>query len=186
MNKSIIHLLNDSNDSNLFTFGIQFVHPSYGSNINIPTETPLFPTPSSAQDTNDASIADKVVKLGNQTQHLTFEIEQDTTLHGLAGYFHCTLYKDIVFSTVPEQMMDLSPGMFSWFPMYFPTTQPLRVSRGDTVDVHMWRCVDGQRMWYEWAMHRDTSSGSGKTAGKAVPPLAALQNSLGRAFHVQL
>jgi protein arginine N-methyltransferase 5 len=40
-----------------------------------------------------------------------------STLHGIAGYFDCHLYKDILLSIVPETH---SKGLFSWFPMFFP------------------------------------------------------------------
>lgn len=115
-------------------------------------------------------------------------MDQAATLHGVAGYFHCTLYKDIVFSTVPEQIGTLSPGMFSWFPMYFPMTHPVSVRAGDEIDVYMWRCVDGDRMWYEWSIRPRSAVASpvSTTATTTGAPLAAVQNTLGRAFHVQL
>jgi hypothetical protein len=42
---------------------------------------------------------------------LTFISNENTTIHGFAGTFDCTLYKDITFSTVPHSF---STGMFSW------------------------------------------------------------------------
>lgn len=47
----------------------------------------------------------------------SFLAKQDCTLHGIAGYFDCNLYKDVVLSIVPETH---SEGLFSWFPMFFP------------------------------------------------------------------
>ena len=37
--------------------------------------------------------------------------------HGLGGYFDCVLYKDMTLSTLPSTH---TPGMFSWFPIFFP------------------------------------------------------------------
>ncbi len=143
----------------------------------MPTATSLFP----ASPSPSSSSQQKIIALGNQSRQVSFVMDQATTLHGVAGYFHCTLYKDIVFSTVPEQIGTLSPGMFSWFPMYFPMTHPVSVRAGDAVDVNMWRCVDGDRMWYEWSIRPRAA-----TTAATVGPLAAVQNTLGRAFHVQL
>lgn len=143
----------------------------------MPTDSFLFPSP----EADGQSIGQKIVQLGNQTSHLKFPVDEQMTIHGLAGYFHCTLYKDIEFSTVPEQIMTLSPGMFSWFPMYFPCTQPLSVLAGDEVDVHMWRCVDGRQMWYEWSVSVIPRA----TSNHASAP-SSIQNSLGRSFRIQL
>lgn len=46
-----------------------------------------------------------------------FKASIDCTLHGIAGYFDCNLYKDITLSIVPETH---SQGLFSWFSMFFP------------------------------------------------------------------
>jgi type II protein arginine methyltransferase len=48
---------------------------------------------------------------------IDFNASIDCTLHGIAGYFDCNLYKDIMLSIVPETH---SQGLFSWFSMYFP------------------------------------------------------------------
>ncbi|CAK8676161.1 unnamed protein product [Clavelina lepadiformis] len=80
---------------------------------------------------------------------LSFDISSDTVLHGLAGYFYCSLYKDICISIVPESH---SPGMFSWFPLFFPLLNPIQVNNGGKVIVNIWRCCLGQKVWYEWAI----------------------------------
>jgi protein arginine N-methyltransferase 5 len=167
------------------------VHPSHAKDIHVPTATSLFPSASPSPSSPSSSSQQKIIALGNQSRQVSFVMDQATTLHGVAGYFHCTLYKDIVFSTVPEQIGTLSPGMFSWFPMYFPMTHPVSVRAGDAVDVNMWRCVDGDRMWYEWSIRARAAASSGSpppptTPAATVGPLAAVQNTLGRAFHVQL
>jgi protein arginine N-methyltransferase 5 len=78
------------------------------------------------------------------------------TMHGLAGYFNCTLYKDVFFSTVPEEHEDIRTAdgvrMSSWFPMYFPLHQPVHVKAQEKVIVNIWRCVTKQKMWYEWSL----------------------------------
>ena len=48
---------------------------------------------------------------------VSFTAEEDSTIHGIAGYFDCVLYKDVTLSINPDTH---SPGLFSWFPMFFP------------------------------------------------------------------
>ncbi len=98
-----------------------------------------------------------------------FEVNQEVTVHGLGGYFECTLYKQICFSTVPETH---SPGMFSWFPMFIPFSKPFRVHSGDTIQLEMWRCVDSEKMWYEWSVQS--------------PFIQGVQNTFGNSFCVKL
>ncbi|KAH7823068.1 putative Skb1 methyltransferase family protein [Monocercomonoides exilis] len=45
-----------------------------------------------------------------------------------------------------------SPDMYSWFPIFFPLTVPVRVERGEQVEVSMRRRYSEQRneVWYEW------------------------------------
>nr|XP_012138569.1 PREDICTED: protein arginine N-methyltransferase 5 isoform X2 [Megachile rotundata] len=47
----------------------------------------------------------------------TFEVQQNCVLHGFSGYFDTVLYKDVMLSIQPSTR---SPGMFSWFPIFFP------------------------------------------------------------------
>lgn len=47
----------------------------------------------------------------------TFEVQQNSVLHGFSGYFDTVLFKDITLSIQPSTR---SPGMFSWFPIFFP------------------------------------------------------------------
>lgn len=53
---------------------------------------------------------------------IEFEASQNGMMHGFAGYFDSKLYGDVYMSIHPKTH---SPGMFSWFPIYFP----LRVRR---------------------------------------------------------
>ncbi|KAJ1673565.1 hypothetical protein EV182_004991, partial [Spiromyces aspiralis] len=78
---------------------------------------------------------------------LSFEIDQAAVVHGLAGYFSTTLYKDVTLCTLPEAH---SPDMFSWFPMFFPLKDPITVVSGQTVVVNMWRRTTNTKVWYEW------------------------------------
>lgn len=49
---------------------------------------------------------------------LSFTAQKDCVLHGIGGYFDTVLYKNIILSINP---LTHTPGMFSWFPMFFPT-----------------------------------------------------------------
>lgn len=74
-----------------------------------------------------------------------------------------------MFSTVPETH---SPGMFSWFPMFIPLTRPFRAHANDSFIVDMWRCVDSEKMWYEWSLQS--------------PLIQGVQNTFGTSFSVKL
>jgi type II protein arginine methyltransferase len=112
-----------------------------------------------------------IVLEGHNTRwkSITFPMDQSVTVHGFAGYFDCALYKEIGFSTVPNSH---SPGMFSWFPMFLPLTKPVRVDAGDNIQVDLWRCVDAEKMWYEWSLQ--------------LPFIQGVQNSFGCSFSVKL
>jgi protein arginine N-methyltransferase 5 len=88
-------------------------------------------------------------------QELTFTINNDSILHGFGGYFECYLYKDVLISILPSTH---SPGMFSWFPIMFPILEPLQLSKGDTLNLHFWRCVSKTHVWYEWSISDPTTT----------------------------
>ena len=90
-------------------------------------------------------------------------------VHGFAGYFEADLGGGVALSINPDTH---TPGMFSWFPLYFPLREPVAVVPNDTIEVHMWRCVDGGRVWYEWAL--------------ASPVLTVIHNSGGRCHSIGL
>jgi protein arginine N-methyltransferase 5 len=71
------------------------------------------------------------------------------TCHGFVGYFDSKLYGDVHISTYPPTQ---TPGMFSWFPIYFPLKDPIHVPAGRKVECQMWRCVSSSKVWYEWAV----------------------------------
>ena len=51
---------------------------------------------------------------------LTFRTRDRGVCHGLAGYFETLLYPGVELSTNPLTMETKSPGMMSWFPIFFP------------------------------------------------------------------
>ena len=50
---------------------------------------------------------------------LTFNLRDRAVCHGLAGYFEAVLYPGVELSTNPINMEEKSPGMMSWFPLFF-------------------------------------------------------------------
>ncbi|KAM9328870.1 protein arginine N-methyltransferase 5 [Gastrophryne carolinensis] len=100
---------------------------------------------------------------------LKYDIKLNTVLHGFAGYFETVLYKDVTLSICPETH---SPGMFSWFPILFPIKQPILLREGDTVCVRFWRCNNGKKVWYEWAV--------------TSPTCSAIHNPTGRSYTIGL
>uniref|UniRef100_A0A3Q2PPR1 Protein arginine N-methyltransferase 5 n=1 Tax=Fundulus heteroclitus TaxID=8078 RepID=A0A3Q2PPR1_FUNHE len=100
----------------------------------------------------------------NRYQCLRFSVDCNTVLHGFAGYFETTLYKDVTLSIKPDTH---SPGMFSWFPILFPLKQPISISRDDDVTVRFWRCNNGKKVWYEWAVTEPSCSAIHNPAGRS-------------------
>jgi len=105
-------------------------------------------------------------------QHLSFTIAQgcgNTTIHGFAGTFESELFEGVMLSIKPDTH---TPGMFSWFPLFLPLASPLLVRAGDVVAVHLWRCVDEHRVWYEWCL--------------SSPVASPVQNSNGASYAIRL
>uniref|UniRef100_A0A8C5MQK1 Protein arginine N-methyltransferase 5 n=1 Tax=Leptobrachium leishanense TaxID=445787 RepID=A0A8C5MQK1_9ANUR len=100
---------------------------------------------------------------------LEYKVDLNTVLHGFAGYFQTVLYKDVTLSICPETH---SPGMFSWFPILFPIKQPICLKEGDNVCVQFWRCNNGKKVWYEWAV--------------TSPVCSAIHNPTGRSYTIGL
>lgn len=100
---------------------------------------------------------------------LSFVVECDALVHGFAGYFDATLFDDVHVSIEPSTH---SPGMFSWFPLFFPLRTPHTVAAGSTLTVHFWRRADGHRMYYEWAV--------------TAPFVTPIHNPAGRSYHIGL
>lgn len=79
---------------------------------------------------------------------MKYKAKIECFINGFAGYFECTLYKDIKLSTIPGVMDD----QISWFPIYFPLMTPVYVKESQLIMIHVWRKHDRRRMWYEWAL----------------------------------
>ncbi|KAH0626190.1 hypothetical protein JD844_001023 [Phrynosoma platyrhinos] len=109
------------------------------------------------------------VKDNNRYQTLEFQVDVNTVLHGFAGYFETTLYGDITLSIRPETH---SPGMFSWFPIFFPIKQPMNIQAGEHIRVAFWRCSTTKKVWYEWAV--------------VSPMCSVIHNPTGRSYTIGL
>ncbi|KAJ3312571.1 Protein arginine N-methyltransferase 5 [Boothiomyces sp. JEL0838] len=79
----------------------------------------------------------------------TFDIQQDSLMHGFAAYFESILYKDVTLSINPATH---SPDMTSWFPMYFPIKNPVYLPSGSKVVCSFWRLTTSRKVWYEWCV----------------------------------
>ena len=111
--------------------------------------------PIPADDTRAAS-AVPLVSANNRHRTLRFTASASTAITGLAGYFTARLYRQIELSTYPPCH---TPQLTSWFPLLLPLREAVSVTRGDTVEVGVWRCVGEKRVWYEWSV--DVFSGEG-------------------------
>ncbi|XP_004501256.1 protein arginine N-methyltransferase 1.5-like [Cicer arietinum] len=83
---------------------------------------------------------------------LHFMIPNDTgsaMVHGFAGYFDATLYKDVHLGIEPSTA---TPNMFSWFAIFFPLRTPICVKPGSKLEVDFWRCCGTTKVWYEWCV----------------------------------
>ncbi|XP_069112607.1 protein arginine N-methyltransferase 5-like [Argopecten irradians] len=100
---------------------------------------------------------------------LEFTVEENSVLHGLAGYFDTRLYKDVMLSILPATH---STGMFSWFPILFPIKTPQYLKKGETLSVDIWRCVSTKNVWYEWLV----------TKPRVIP----IHNPSGRSYTIGL
>lgn len=111
------------------------------------------------------------------------------TIHGFLGSFHSVLYESTkgenkgrssVISISPKTF---SVGMFSWFPLYFPLKEPLRVPPGATVNCSVWRRSDVGRVWYEWCAEVVTANGDSDEP--CVWATSSIHNPGGRSYHVK-
>ncbi|KAJ1420140.1 S-adenosyl-L-methionine-dependent methyltransferase [Sesbania bispinosa] len=98
---------------------------------------------------------------------LYFVIPNDTgsaMVHGFAGYFDATLYKDVHLGIEPSTA---TPNMFSWFAIFFPLRTPICVNPGSTLEVHFWRCCGSTKVWYEWCVTSPSASPIHNTNGRS-------------------
>lgn len=81
---------------------------------------------------------------------LSFTVQEtQAEIHGFAGYFTAELYQDIFYSINPATH---TPGMHSWYPLYFPVKIPFMAFKGQTVSIAIWRNNNSSAVWYEWSM----------------------------------
>lgn len=106
----------------------------------------------------------------------TISGKEDMVMHGIAGYFESVLYKHVKISIHPDTH---SPGMFSWFPIFFPIRTPMQIPKGSTVTLDFWRVSDAKKVWYEWSGTVESDQGS----HTAVLPI---HNVGGRSYWVGL
>ena len=85
-------------------------------------------------------------------------------LHGFAGYFSAELYPGVGLSTLPASH---TPGMHSWFPLFVPLRAPVAVAAGGAIALSMWRCREGGRVWYEWALRQPCAQGLQNAGGQS-------------------
>ena len=78
---------------------------------------------------------------------LEFTSNEASMIHGVAGFFDMVLYKDVMLSIHP---ITHSPGMFSWFPAFFPIKRPIYCAKDSKITLHFWRKVSKTKVWYEW------------------------------------
>ncbi|XVF19007.1 hypothetical protein REPUB_Repub11eG0073800 [Reevesia pubescens] len=111
-------------------------------------------------------------KSNQRYKKLQFVIPRDTgsaIVHGFAGYFDATLYKDVHLGIEPSMA---TLNMFSWFAIFFPLRQPICVQPGSPLEVHFWRCCGSTKIWYEWCV--------------TFPCPSPIHNSNGRSYWVGL
>ena len=46
----------------------------------------------------------------------------------------------------------LTSDMFSWFPIFFPLENPVKLLKDQEVELHFWRLNNGKEVWYEWCI----------------------------------
>ena len=101
---------------------------------------------------------------------LTFNIDIDSSvIHGFAGYFDTVLYKDVILSINPN---NATKNMYSWFPIYFPIINPIKIKKNDKLTVHLWRKTNKKCIWYEWCI--------------TSPILSEIHNPFHRSYQVDL
>jgi len=97
---------------------------------------------------------------------LSWTAPVDFLCHGFIGYFHCVLYKNITLTTLPGCP---TPGMFSWFPIYFPVNEAMFVKAGENVTFDVWRLGDKSSVWYEWCLSSPNVGPIHNTKGRSFP-----------------
>jgi protein arginine N-methyltransferase 5 len=133
-----------------------FEHPSQSKGMNRVASLEFAPDPTCgvAYGCGYGSASGIISDIVSQSPTPTYG---PVTIHGLLGTFTAVLYsggdQHCEISIAPHRF---STGMFSWFPIYFPFREPLRVPIDSNVSVKMWRMGSEGRVWYEWCamVHR--------------------------------
>lgn len=99
---------------------------------------------------------------------LKFQCEQPCVLTGFAGFFDTVLYKDVILSIHPETH---TPDMVSWFPIFFPLSEPVHVPEDGIIELSFWRSENVDKVWYEWCLHS--------------PIKTPIMNSNGRSYFIK-
>ncbi|RWS17186.1 protein arginine N-methyltransferase 5-like protein, partial [Dinothrombium tinctorium] len=97
---------------------------------------------------------------------LTFKPSLDCICHGFAGYFETTLFGNIKLGTVHGNH---TPGMFSWFPIYFPLHNPINIQKNQNIKVHFWRLINKRAVWYEWCLTQPQPTAIHNPNGRSHP-----------------
>ncbi|KAK6918362.1 PRMT5, oligomerization domain [Dillenia turbinata] len=108
-------------------------------------------------------------KSNERYKKLVFHVPDDTgsaIVHGFAGYFDATLYKDVHLGIEPSTA---TPNMFA---IFFPLRTPICVQPGSSLELHFWRCCGPTKVWYEWSV--------------TSPITSPIHNSKGRSYWVGL
>lgn len=92
-----------------------------GAGSSIPTTVPnVLKAWSFSHGPSSPLKAESVNKHNERHVRLSFNLRDRAVCHGLAGYFEAVLYPGVELSTNPLTMEEKSPGMMSWFPIFFP------------------------------------------------------------------
>ncbi|KAL7671154.1 hypothetical protein ACOME3_006062 [Neoechinorhynchus agilis] len=96
---------------------------------------------------------------------IEFKLDHDGIIHGFSGYFHCRLFKQVFMSIHPEKH---SKNLVSWFPIFFPLSNPFMVAKGSKIRIRFSRCGTAKRrcMWYEWSVVHPIVTHIHNAAGK--------------------
>ncbi len=119
------------------------------------------------------------------------------TCTGLLGTFTADLYHPATMGTnqnspsiqISTHPNTFSTGMFSWFPLYFPSVQPIHVPKFGQIHVDIWRKCTTTKVWYEWMFTVvtavDESPNSTQRYGMEVEPDPPLLNGTSDHHHQQ-
>lgn len=87
---------------------------------------------------------------------LTFAMGTDCIVDGFAGYFSADLHGNVCISTCratdETTAMRQTAGMRSWFPMFFPLSQPIRLEAGANLELVIERRCHAGSVWYTWCV----------------------------------